>query len=738
MPKRKTHSEETSEPKYPLKCFKCGLNRLITDPQTKLQTLWMKEAINDLVKNVSSMMFLGMNLAKTYLLKSLDDPVSFPLPPLVFNKYDKFIYRCMQSVCSNQKPKLQQSSYMGREVKKKDGTVKPKEVKDRDVEYQKPLQQLADDYLTQISKSNYQLPIYKPCFTHSIDLMALQLWTCFQTHVSRNFPSWLKNFFIATVDWGEKIKDLKYVGCMANRMSVFVRGHENASLAAVKKNKNEPWLSEELRSVAQSMKQELEPYYYIGVDKKTKKSKNYGLTTWSIKQNFLYFLKLGHRLLKICEQKYNELKEANKGVKNYYTPFQLYSLIPNKDAHLSHIQIDTSSFGYLFYAYGNSGININSCRKPGVWYGKIFPNDALRKSRLTWRFDNFITTDGVSVSVNFRKIRNLPPQPTSEKKPKVETSTHPWEQNAKEQLNSISDKEKLFLGVDPGRKFVMTICATHPDSGKTSRTKISPFQYNLMLDTYGKQTKLNKLCGYSSSQSPDTTSSKTIDPNQVQDYVITKCNQVAKHPEGYLSETYRKNKWDTFVNKPRIINSFINHSLLQIGYPTKQKRKRKKRINKKSANHHGPKKRKHRKQKRFVKVRQSRKKRFDENIQPSIDVGVLPVFAYGNANFDSAMATTDGQPASCNSLSAKVMQTRQDIKVIEVSEYNTTKNCNLCGNETDAFIEKHFNVQNNRFNYRKSWGTKWCEGHGKHQPKHLHRDGNAALNIRDKLVSLVN
>ena len=584
MPKRKQNSED--EPVYPIKNFKCGLNRLIRHPESNQENPWIRPAINDLVKNVSSMMFLGMNLAKSYLLKSFNDPNRFALPPLVSGLYDKFFLRCMETVCGNRQIKIQTAYYNSRQIKDKEGNVKPKKTVLRDVAYQEHLQSVADDFLTEIKKTGYELPIYKSCFIHSMDLMARQLWTTTNTHICQNFASWLKYYYIAITPWiqflePKKAKDKRHIRMLANRMSIYVRGFETSSSSTIK-NTTEPWLSEPLKQFAIPMKQRLEPYYWVSIDEETGKRKVVGLTSQSIKKNFLSFLQLDYDLLTFCES-----KMKNLGKQEFTKPnFKLWSLIPNKEAHLSHIHIDTSSFGYLYYAYNSSKKTLSNSLKPEVW-NQIYPNDALRKSRLTWRFDNLITTDGLSVSVKFRKIRHVcelttnfeEKQPTSNERKKFKSpkSIQPaWIQKAKPELDTIHNRSKLVFGVDPGRNYAMTICALHPETGEISRTRILPRQYNLMLNTYGKQDRLSKLCGFAQTTPPDTTSFKTNDPVQLIQYISVRCKQVVEHPEGYSSDVYRKNKWDTFINKPRIVNNFINHTLLQVGYPVKQRTKNKK------------------------------------------------------------------------------------------------------------------------------------------------------------------
>jgi transposase len=257
------------------------------------------------------------------------------------------------------------------------------------------------------------------------------------------------------------------------------------------------------------------------------------------------------------------------------------------------------------------------------------------------------------------------------------------------------------------------------------------------------------LCGYSKENPPPQTSPKTINVSLLMQYILSRCLYFVKFPQGFCGPLKRQIKWDTYINKPRILNNFIEHTLLQVGFPVKQKLKRKNRIFKKATHPCNPKKKrksqakaKKRKQK---SVRKSRKRRFGELKTPTLSDSVVPVFAYGNAKFDSTMATSEGDMASCNSFAAKVMQTKQNIQTIFVSEYRTTKDCHMCGFEADPISETYENKEGKLKN-RSAWYGKRCSGNKTieneniwfHKPVHLHRDGNAALNIKGKLMDLLN
>jgi hypothetical protein len=511
---------------------------------------------------------------------------------------------------------------------------------------------------------------------------------------------------------------------MAKRMSVYVRGYAPEII-----KKNQTYLEEFFKTIAEPMKQRLEPFY--STPKKSSKIKP-GLSKGAMKLNYNSLIPISFQMLQYVETRFNEAKKQFDKV-----PFGLWSLFPNASYQMSNIRIDNSTFKYMYHTAHPGEFKNRYIVPTHQKWNETINIDVLGKSIRIWSFTGSIITDGVSVGVQFQR----PSRPgeiqtkednDEEARPKVD-----WKaklRNAiaplKQQIDQ-SQQTTLIFGIDGGRKNIMTIATKDPESGKASRTILPSKQYHLMLGTVNKAKKMKRL----TKDVHINSTPKTTDPSIFLNHFNNTTTMVIDNQEAYFGKTYRKNKWDTFVNGPRIINSFINHTLMQAGFPlNNEKVPKKKRIKRKTYRDHGPNKQNPKSElKRNQKIRQSKRRKGILDIVDYPNSDKIPIFALGNAKFDSNMGVSDGSGSSCNQKAERVLKNKKGICVFEVSEYMTTKNCNQCHQPTNAHMRK--GADGKRF---KCWDTRLCygiyQGTRNHKPRHLHRDGNAALNIRDNII----
>lgn len=726
--KQTNHQETTKKPKksrLPKRVFKCGVRRLLTLENESQPTKWFLQVIERSVKNCSMMRYFGSMLANLFLLRCLNGVQEHTLPLEINQIFFVWCMRLMSAQGINLKPP---NSTFNRKV---DGITKTKQ---RDVSYHLHLINISKELKQTIQDD--LIPFDSPEIRGCLDHLAKQMETNYLVHLSRNFPSWLKSYFCALLSTQSNLpipkcnqrNPNKYINSIARKMAVYCRGY------APETSKGKPYLLTEFKQLVDPMKNSLIPFY-------STKRQPHGLTNGALKAHYQQILPIAFQMLRFVENQFNELKSTN-----LVTPFRLWTLFPVASPHMCNIRIDNSTFCYMYHNahFGEYSAKIK-IPMPQKWHETI--NVAvLGKSPRIWTFTGSIITDGVSVGVqferSFRPNEKVTKDDDDETKPKVD-----WKEKLLNEIDPLNrvirqeNKQPVVFGVDPGRKNILTITTNNIQTGKTSRTVLPSKQYHIMLNTRGKTKKLQRLTG---DKETITSSPKTTDSDSFLYFCKDSSLNVAKYKEGYFSKAQRKNKWDTKINGPRIINSFIDHTLMQAGFPPRNRpAPQKKRIKRKAhrANGSYP-SQTHSHQQRHKQIRQSNRRKEvsmsiennnETKVQSTVNpFGMVPVLALGNAKFDSSMGVSDGAGSSCNSVAERVLKNKKGIHVFDVSEYNTTKNCNLCHQPTNSLLRK--GNDGKRF---KAWDTRFCQGQqngiSHHKPCHLHRDANAAKNIGDNI-----
>jgi hypothetical protein len=310
-------------------------------------------------------------------------------------------------------------------------------------------------------------------------------------------------------------------------------------------------------------------------------------------------------------------------------------------------------------------------------------------------FDHSIVTDGVSCSVQFTVPKSSTEldaeQESGPENKKRRKSKSDWKAPVTKVFEGIvRDKRNPYVfGIDPGRCNMMTVQGWPLDQDNNDqncrrvRALFKAKHYHNVLQSKAKSERIQNYLN-TRDFAPPTDMSSSL--QTLKDRAEALCRKRSERPNKYRTDLYCRQKWDTYVRRSKVVHRFVD-DLLKVANPDR-------------------------------------------------DPALKPVFLLGNATFDQNMHTTNRDPPGCNLFVKKTLASRDDLILLEVSEYNTTKFCARCHDvsiksyKTIKIEDEDGSVRSKKIVNRDARHCQDCLATQGHEL--LHRDYNAAVNIRNQ------
>lgn len=685
-----------------IKIIKTGFRSLLTWPTEeqpsgppKMEQKWLWRTVRFLSHSQAQFCHRASILAKAFVLRRLTHDKEVP----DMNK--RFYMHCIKAVCSNTS---------------KHFTTLCEEEYDRDL--------LAAYENIKGAFEGEDAPVYETYMGEHLEHAANGMATNLKNNAANNFESWLLRycrFLIAkrgsTEDWktNEQIEGslqsvewqtLAWAKRMRNKVlwpksydkakDSYLNGKDKkprknaASFKQKQEDKKKSWLPLVLEQEASELAKVYESH---------KSDKTGSVTSGMIKKSLGFFIKKGFEMLKELEAHEGRTNHKGETIK-----WKLWRIVPEHKATRVNIRIDTTSLFAitkrfepgLLKTFGLPSKNPSVEDKQKLWHMLNLrgnPRPAKRRairSSTKYLFDYSIVTDGISCSVQFTVPK--PPNQDLDEETDKRKKKPDWKPAFTEVFEGLKEgANPCVFGMDPGRCNMLTVQGwplnqndpfDQQQGQKPVKAIFTARHYHNAVKSQAKSERSQRYLRTEGFR-PPTDMSVSLDVLKARAAAL--CQKRSECPERYKNELVSRQKWDTYIRRPKAINRFVDGLV-------------------RSAN-------------------------------PRRDPDLKPVFLLGNASFDHTMHTTNRDPPGCNLAVKKIFASRNDLVLLEVSEHMTTKLCARCGKESVKSYKKvEYKTEDDKTKARTvaNRDARHCQKCATGSDEMLHRDYNAAVNIRNK------